>query len=412
MGRRFGNHIVFFSQINEEELIWRWNVLGVSPTERELLDAHPTHVKIKGTWYEVYRPSQLRDMRGEDGYYRYLYIEVNHKNGHYYIGKSNKQRWSEVRSYKGSGVRFCNEYEKYKEYFRMYVFKVCKTAEETEDLEAYIVDDELLNDPCCINIKHGGAGTGDHGTDEEKLEARRKRGREFALAHPEIGRKLVADAKAYYKAHPEELKRRSASIKAAMSGEEYKAMTRDRIKAWRERDPDSYAKGLEKSKLANRDPAVRAKKRESLAKWKKEHPEEAAEWDKKLEASRQTPEAKAKRKASIRRWMEEHPEEAAANAKKRALASAAKYAKPTERIDLITGKVLQTFNSIKSAADWVFAQGLTKSNNAASSISGVCLRKSSVGHGIRKSAFGYGWRYANSEDASANSTQLYLNLGL
>lgn len=395
MIRYFGNHIQLFSRESEEVLAWRCIHTGRQPTLEESIAVHPTHAKIKGVWYEVLRPSQYRPLRGPDGYYRYLYLQVNLMTGHYYIGKSNKQRWSEVRSYKGSGRRFINEYRKYKDFFRLYVFAVCKTAQETEDLESYIVDEELLSDPNCLNLVCGGGGTGDHQTTEEELAARRARGRAYAQAHPEIGQQLTANMKAYYAEHPEEIERRNESIRAKMSGDEYKQMTRERIKAWREAHPEEYALAREKSRQAIRSPEVKARQAESRKRWRQEHPEEYEAWQTKLKASRQSDEAKAKRRASLRAWAEAHPEEAVANARRRALASAAKNSRPIEMLDQQTGQVLMRFANQREAAKWLWNQRKTSCKNPAASIGCVCNKKEIPGHGVRKQAFGYGWRYAD-----------------
>ena len=51
---------------------------------------------------------------------------------------------------------------------------------------------------------------------------------------------------------------------------------------------------------------------------------------------------------------------------------------------------INTFKSIKEAADWLIANGYTNGKNPSSTITSVCKKKSG-----RNSYLGFGWRYTN-----------------
>jgi len=81
-------------------------------------------------------------------------------------------------------------------------------------------------------------------------------------------------------------------------------------------------------------------------------------------------------------------------------------ARSVVRKDIISGKTLETYETIRDASKWVFDNGLTKvktfnnGNNIKTKISAVCLgrycfsRNKNQQH-VRKSAFGYSWSYTD-----------------
>src|SRR5262245_16494795 len=98
-------------------------------------------ISIKNRWFDIIHPSELvRKRNKSDGYYRIIYIQINMDSGEYYIGKANRPKWSEINRYQGSGLKFTNKFMKNKSEFVRYFIAACETAEETEELEASIVN--------------------------------------------------------------------------------------------------------------------------------------------------------------------------------------------------------------------------------------------------------------------------------
>ncbi len=56
-------------------------------------------------------------------------------------------------------LKFSNKFKKNKNDFVRYYIAKCETAEETEQLEASIVDKDILSDEKCLNLVVGGGGT-------------------------------------------------------------------------------------------------------------------------------------------------------------------------------------------------------------------------------------------------------------
>ncbi|WP_210396626.1 hypothetical protein [Motiliproteus sediminis] len=351
-------------------------------------------IRIKDRWFDVLSQSDLiRKRNKNDGYYRVVYIQVNFKSGEYYIGKANRPRWSDLQRYPGSGVKFSNKFKKYKEQFLRYYIAACKTAEETEELEASIVDSDLLLDEKCLNLVAGGGGTSKHPSVAESSEKKRAHMR----ANPEQFKPMLeASIKAFRSGDTPALRARNKRIKEVMSEEIYREMSRDRINKWKREKPREYLESRRKNHRAIKSSEVQEKRKESLRKWAQENPEKHREWQEKLIKSRTSEEANSKRKASLKEWKEKNPDEAVANSKKRARAAAAKTSKEIYMLDLLTGKVLREFPSQHAAARWLVDNGMAKNTNCVSSISSVCLRKPcSTGYGYRKKAYGYGWCFAS-----------------
>jgi hypothetical protein len=78
-----------------------------------------------------------------------------------------------------------------------------------------------------------------------------------------------------------------------------------------------------------------------------------------------------------------------------------------QRLDVKTGDVLQVYDTIRDAAEWIFQSKLTKvksfnnGNNLKTKISAVCLKRCCTGpegtNYIRKTAFGFGWSFVEDE---------------
>lgn len=387
--------IRIWQEFNPIELSWDNNLLNSFNSKRTLakFGFNKQRIGIKNRWFDVLTPSELvRKRNTSDGYYRVIYIQINWESGEYYIGKSNRPKWSELQRYQGSGLKFSSKFIKHKNAFVRYFIAVCETAEETEQLEASIVDKDLLSDEKCLNLVAGGGGTSKHPAIAETSEKKR----EYMKNHPEQFKPMLeASKKAFQSGDTPALRARNKRIKEVMSTEKYREMSRKRIINWMQEYPKEYAEARRKNHEKMKAPEVQAKRKASFEIWVKKHPEEYKAWQEKLVSSRTSQKANEKRKSSLRAWSDTHPQKAQAYAQKRAKAAAVKLSKAICMIDLHSGNVLQKFPSQHAAAKWLVENGKTKNVNCVSSISSVCLRKPcTTGYGYRKKAYGYDWRFA------------------
>jgi len=396
-------NIRIWMEFNPIELSLNDNLLNSSDSKRNVtkLGFNKERIAIRDRWFDVLTSSELvRKRNATDGYYRAVYIQINWESGEYYIGKVNRPKWSELRRYQGSGLKFVNKYKNNKDSFVRYFIAACETAEETERREASIVDEVLLADEKCLNLVAGGGGTNKH---PSKAETREKK-RQYMRAHPEqFIPMLEASKKAFREGDSPALRLRNRRIKEVMSAEQYRNMSAVRLESWRGSNPLEYAEARRKNHEAIKSPESQEKRRNSFKKWVAENPEKYNEWQEKLIMSRTSDESKAKRKETLKDWRDNNPGQAKANAQKRANAAAAKLSKEVCMIDLLTGEVLKSFPSQHEAAKWLVENGKAKNTNCVSSISSVCLRKPcTTGFGYRKKAYGYGWRFTSEIDSKDN----------
>lgn len=387
-------NIRIWQEFNPIELSLDENALNSSDSKRKLaiLGFDKLRIAIKNRWFDVLTPSELVRKRNiNDGYYRAIYIQINMDSGEYYIGKANRRKWSEIKRYQGSGLKFKSKFNKYKNEFIRYYIAICETAEETEKLEASIVDKDLLSDEKCLNLVAGGGGTNKHPTTTETSE----KIREYVKKHPEQFKPMIeASKKAFQSGDTPALRARSKRIKEVMSTEKYREMTRKRINKWIAEHPEEYAKARRNNLEKIKTPESKAKRKASFKMWVEKHPEEYKVWQEKLVKSRTSQKVNEKRKASLKEWKVTHPQKAKEYAQKRAKAAAAKTSKAVAMIDLQSGNILQTFPSQHAAAAWLVNKSKAKNMNCVSSISSVCLRKPcTTGYGYRKKAYGYDWRF-------------------
>ncbi|MBL7716606.1 MAG: hypothetical protein JNL01_14170 [Bdellovibrionales bacterium] len=391
-------------KINDNISIWQeYNPFDLSFDRTDSYDSRRTsarfgfnkeRVLIQDRWFDVLSPSELVRKRNlKDGYYRVLYIQLNWGTGEYYIGKANRPKWSELKRYQGSGLKFKSKFNKHKDEFVRYFIAVCETAEETEKLEASIVTVSLLSDDKCLNLVAGGGGTSKRPTIAETSEKKR----EYMKKHPEQFKAMLTAAKeAFSSGDTPALRARSQKIKEVMSDDKYRKMSQVRIINWKNNNPEEYAEARRKSREKIKSSEVQEKRQASLKRYAEQNPDEYKIWQEKLIKSRTSPKANEKRKLSLKKFKDNNPELAHSNAKKRAKAAAAKTSKAVSMIDLNTGKVLKEFSSIHEAARWLVETGIAKNTNCASSISSVCLRKPcTTGYGNRKKAYGYDWRFTD-----------------
>ena len=89
--------------------------------------------------------------------YHYFYKITNNINGHFYYGVHNTDNLDD--GYMGSGKRLRYAYEKYGiENFTKEILKFFDTSKEAFLYEAEVVNERLVNDKSCYNIKQGGDG--------------------------------------------------------------------------------------------------------------------------------------------------------------------------------------------------------------------------------------------------------------
>ncbi len=389
---KINNNISIWREFNPFELSIDKDEALYSERIATKLGINKERISIQGRWFDVLSPSELvRKRNQKDGYYRVIYIQINMDTGEYYIGKANRPKWSEIKRYQGSGLKFKNKLKNHKDSFVRYFIALCETAEETEKLEASIVNEKLLTDEKCLNLVVGGAGT----TKRASIAESSKKKREYMAKHPDQFKPMLKAAKdAFLSGDTPALRARSKRIKEVMNDEKYKSMSRERLKKWKEENPEEYAEARRKNHEKIKNPEVQKKRQASLKKWAEENPEKYKINQEKLIKSRASQEAKEKRKKSLKEWRDSNPEVAEANAKKRAKAAASKRSKAVSMLDLVSGKILRKFTSIHEAARWLVENGIAKNTNCASSISSVCLRKPcTTGFGVRKKAYGYDWRF-------------------
>lgn len=375
--QRYGLSIEPFEKLSQNE------------QQRILMGDYGVRVCLTDAWHDVIPPymAARANHATEDGKYHLIYIQVNMTTGEYYVGKVNRAKWKEVKRYQGSGLLFIKKYKKHSEEFIRYYIVSCKTEKESEEMEASIVNEELLSDPFCLNLVKGGGGVTGHSTEE-----RNQKIREYMISHPERYQNMLQKAKELYlSGDSEALRNRSDSIRKTMSNEKYRKMTKERIAKWKDRNPEGYAEARRRNKEALQTDEYRKKRKESHDKWRDEHPEEYRANMEKAHQAAHSEVARKKRSSALKKWCEEHPD----IVRQRQRKSAEKAMKSVNMISLDTGEVLQTFESQQEAALWLVEQGIAKNTNCKSSISAVCLKRPcTTGYGYRKKAYGFGWEFA------------------
>src|SRR5271168_1372693 len=86
-----------------------------------------------------------------------LYRTTNILNSRFYIGMHSTKNPED--GYLGSGKRLKYEIQKYgRENFKKEILEELPTRTSLENREAEIVNEKLLADPLCLNLKNGGEG--------------------------------------------------------------------------------------------------------------------------------------------------------------------------------------------------------------------------------------------------------------
>ena len=111
------DYVTVWKKYNMFELSARNSSIIEQNESNELLMArmlgyNPTRIWIKDEWHDVIPLYQVAHLTSPiDGGYHFLYIQINLSTNEYYIGKVNRKRWSEIKRYKGSGLKFKNKYK-------------------------------------------------------------------------------------------------------------------------------------------------------------------------------------------------------------------------------------------------------------------------------------------------------------
>ena len=94
-------------------------------------------------------------MSNKSAKYHYFYKITNNLNGHFYYGVHNTNDLDD--GYMGSGTRLHYAYKKYGiENFTKEILKYFNTTREAFEYESEVVNENLINNPFCYNIKLGG----------------------------------------------------------------------------------------------------------------------------------------------------------------------------------------------------------------------------------------------------------------
>ena len=102
--------------------------------------------------------------------YHYIYKTTNLKNGKFYVGMHSTDNLND--GYLGSGTRLRRSIRRNgKESFKIEYLEFFDTREDLINREKELVNEDLLKDPMCMNLKPGGAGglvNGVHGINLKK----------------------------------------------------------------------------------------------------------------------------------------------------------------------------------------------------------------------------------------------------
>ena len=93
--------------------------------------------------------------------FHFIYRTTNLLNGRYYVGLHSTDNVND--DYIGSGTRFLNEVNKYgRENFKREIIEFLPSRKDLKARERSLVNEDMLKDPLCLNLKLGGEGGWDH----------------------------------------------------------------------------------------------------------------------------------------------------------------------------------------------------------------------------------------------------------
>lgn len=89
--------------------------------------------------------------------YHYIYLTTNLKTGKYYIGMHSTDNLED--GYMGSGVNIKKSIDRFgKDNHVTVILEYCKNRTQLKDREKELVNEALLKDSKCLNMKEGGEG--------------------------------------------------------------------------------------------------------------------------------------------------------------------------------------------------------------------------------------------------------------
>jgi len=93
--------------------------------------------------------------------FHFIYRTTNLLNGRYYVGLHSTNNVDD--KYIGSGTRLWHEVKKYGQgNFKREILEFLPSRQELKARERSVVNEEMLKDPLCMNLKLGGEGGWDH----------------------------------------------------------------------------------------------------------------------------------------------------------------------------------------------------------------------------------------------------------
>jgi group I intron endonuclease len=114
--------------------------------------------------------------------YHFIYKTTNLLNGKYYVGMHSTCNLKD--GYLGSGKKLTHSIRKYgKDNFRLEILEFFDSREKLVEREESIVNESLLQDPMCMNLRTGGKGGIHQMTDEESKLWHSKGGKTSWILH-------------------------------------------------------------------------------------------------------------------------------------------------------------------------------------------------------------------------------------
>jgi len=96
-------------------------------------------------------------MARKEKVYHYIYKTTNLKTGKFYVGMHSTDNLND--GYLGSGLRLRRSIRKHgKDNFKLEILEFLPDRSSLKDREKELVNENLLKDPMCMNLKQGGTG--------------------------------------------------------------------------------------------------------------------------------------------------------------------------------------------------------------------------------------------------------------
>lgn len=234
-----------------------------------------------------------------------VYVHTNKTNGKKYVGITSmdpEKRWAKGSGYR-SNILFYRAIQKYGwDGFDHSIVACGLTKQEAYETEvAMIAEYDLVNPEKGYNLDRGGNGS--HRITEKTRAVLRQKGKEYSLAHPEVGQRLAN----YSKMHRDEISER---VKAWFrDNPEASKEHGKRIKqVWAEH-PEIVKRSRQKCReYYDLHPEARKLKSDQTRQYFEKHPEARQHNARKTHEYYQNPEVKKWKSEERKRFFAEHPE--------------------------------------------------------------------------------------------------------